>query len=54
VLDVDGAKMPVWFAVYGDKPVGGRSLWISMHGGGGAPEGQRSAVGQSEAALQAR
>jgi pimeloyl-ACP methyl ester carboxylesterase len=24
--------------VYGEVPVGGRSLWISMHGGGGAPK----------------
>ncbi|MFM7134584.1 MAG: dienelactone hydrolase family protein, partial [Planctomycetota bacterium] len=37
VLEADGAKMPFWFAVYGDKPKSGRSLWISMHGGGGAP-----------------
>ncbi len=34
----DGTKMPFWYAVYGDKPKGGRSLWISMHGGGGAPK----------------
>jgi hypothetical protein len=25
---------------FGKAPEGGRSLWISMHGGGGAPEGQ--------------
>ncbi|MFM7051566.1 MAG: transglutaminase domain-containing protein [Planctomycetota bacterium] len=37
VLEADGAKMPFWYAVYGDKPKGGRSLYISMHGGGGAP-----------------
>lgn len=34
----DGTKMPFWYAVYGDKPKTGRSLWISMHGGGGAPK----------------
>ena len=34
----DGTKMPFWYAVYGDKPKAGRSLWISMHGGGGAPK----------------
>jgi len=33
----DGTKMPFWYAVYGDKPKTGRSLYISMHGGGGAP-----------------
>ncbi len=38
VLDIDGAKMPFWYTTYGNKPKGGRSLWISMHGGGGAPE----------------
>jgi hypothetical protein len=38
VLEADGAKMPFWYAVYGDKPKSGRSLWISMHGGGGAPK----------------
>jgi hypothetical protein len=29
--------MPFWYAVYGEKPKTGRSLYISMHGGGGAP-----------------
>ena len=29
--------MPFWYTTYGDKPAGGRSLYISMHGGGGAP-----------------
>jgi len=38
VLEADGAKMPFWYAVYGEKPKGGRSLYISMHGGGGAPK----------------
>jgi poly(3-hydroxybutyrate) depolymerase len=33
----DGTKMPFWYAVYGEKPKSGRSLYISMHGGGGAP-----------------
>ena len=45
VLEADGAKMPFWYAVYGEKPggksgekSGGRALYISMHGGGGAPK----------------
>jgi poly(3-hydroxybutyrate) depolymerase len=38
VLEIDGVKMPFWYTTYGKKPKGGRSLWISMHGGGGAPE----------------
>ena len=30
-------SMKFTYFVYGDKPSGGRSLYISMHGGGGAP-----------------
>ena len=30
-------KLPFFFKVYGDKPAGQRSLFISMHGGGNAP-----------------
>jgi poly(3-hydroxybutyrate) depolymerase len=30
-------KMPFWYRVFGEAPEGGRSLYISMHGGGGAP-----------------
>ena len=29
--------MPFWYTTFGDAPFGERSLWISMHGGGGAP-----------------
>jgi len=38
VLEADGARMPFWYEVYGKAPKGGRSLYISMHGGGGAPK----------------
>lgn len=31
-------KMPFFFKKFGDQPSGGRSLFISMHGGGGAPK----------------
>ena len=31
-------RMPIWFAVYGDAPAGDRSLWISLHGGGGTTQ----------------
>ncbi|MEY3143979.1 MAG: hypothetical protein RLY21_2472 [Planctomycetota bacterium] len=34
----DGTRMPFWYTVYGDAPANGRSLYISMHGGGGAPK----------------
>jgi predicted esterase len=30
-------KMPFFIKTFGDKPAGGRGLYISMHGGGGAP-----------------
>jgi poly(3-hydroxybutyrate) depolymerase len=30
-------EMPFFYKTFGDKPAGGRSLWISLHGGGGAP-----------------
>lgn len=31
-------KMPFWYAEYGNAPFGERSLWISMHGGGGTTQ----------------
>ncbi|MCA9184029.1 MAG: hypothetical protein R3E01_33880 [Pirellulaceae bacterium] len=31
-------SMPFDYTVFGDKPAAGRSLFISMHGGGGAPK----------------
>lgn len=30
-------KMPFTYEIFGDKPATGRSMYISMHGGGGAP-----------------
>ncbi|MBC7968137.1 MAG: dienelactone hydrolase family protein [Fuerstia sp.] len=34
---IDDLKMPFWYKVFGEAPAEGRSLFISMHGGGGAP-----------------
>lgn len=34
---IDELKMPFWYTVFGEAPAEGRSLYISMHGGGGAP-----------------
>jgi poly(3-hydroxybutyrate) depolymerase len=35
----DGDKeMPFFYKTFGKKPEGGWSLWISLHGGGGAPK----------------
>ncbi|MCB9914529.1 MAG: dienelactone hydrolase family protein [Planctomycetes bacterium] len=38
VLTAGDLTMPFWYSVNGDAPAGGRSLYISMHGGGGAPK----------------
>ncbi len=37
-LQIGELKMPFWFEAYGDAPSKGHSLYISMHGGGGAPK----------------
>ena len=37
LIELDGLKMPFDYKVFGEKPPTGRSLYISMHGGGGAP-----------------
>ena len=37
LLELDGKKMPFFYKKFGDKPAAGWSLYISMHGGGGAP-----------------
>ncbi len=34
----DKLEMPYDYTVFGEKPEKGHSLWISMHGGGGAPK----------------
>ena len=38
VLKLGELKMPFFYKVFGEKPPTGRSLYISMHGGGGAPK----------------
>ena len=37
VITAGEARMPIWFTIRGQAPAGGRSLWISLHGGGSAP-----------------
>ncbi|MFM7738703.1 MAG: transglutaminase-like domain-containing protein, partial [Planctomycetota bacterium] len=37
VLQIGDQKMPFAYKVFGEKPDAGRSLYISMHGGGGVP-----------------
>jgi len=36
-ITIDGKKLRWLEQVYGEKPADGWSLWISLHGGGGAP-----------------
>lgn len=38
VIKEDKLEMPFAFTTFGKKPDGGRSLYISLHGGGGAPK----------------
>ncbi len=38
LIKADGAEMPFELKIFGEKPKAGRSLVISMHGGGGAPK----------------
>ena len=38
VLKDDKLEMPFFYKTFGTKPKDGRSLWISLHGGGGAPK----------------
>ena len=37
-LTVGELKMPFTYQVFGDKPATGRSMYFSLHGGGGAPK----------------
>jgi len=37
-LTAGNLQMPFYYTVSGDKPKDGRSLYISLHGGGGAPK----------------
>ena len=38
VIEFDAKSMKFWHTSFGNAPFGEKSLWISMHGGGGAPE----------------
>jgi hypothetical protein len=37
-ITVGKLEMPFFYKIFGEKPKDGRSLYISMHGGGGAPK----------------
>lgn len=36
-IKIGNKTMPFWYKTFGEKPKAGRRLFISMHGGGGAP-----------------
>ena len=36
-ISYENYEMPFFYEIFGEKPEGGRSLFISLHGGGGAP-----------------
>jgi hypothetical protein len=38
LLEDGKLEMPFFYKTFGAKPAAGRSLWISLHGGGGAPK----------------
>jgi hypothetical protein len=50
VVTAGGVSMRWWSRTFGEKPVGGRRLWISLHGGGGAP----AAVNEQQWEIQKR
>ena len=37
IIKIGELEMPFAYKIFGEKPKDGRSLFISMHGGGGAP-----------------
>ncbi len=37
-LTIGDKTMPFWYTIYGEKPADGYSLFISLHGGGNAPQ----------------
>ena len=47
-LRVDSLVMPLHWELIGDEPAGGRSLFISLHGGGGAPKAVNDSQWQNQ------
>jgi hypothetical protein len=44
-------EMPFDLKIFGKKPKGGRSLWLSLHGGGGAPKAVNDSQWQNQKKL---
>ena len=47
VLKDGKLEMPFFYKTFGKKPAAGWSLWISLHGGGGAPKGVNDGSGRT-------
>jgi predicted peptidase len=51
VLKDGDLEMPFYYKTFGDKPASGRSLWISLHGGGRAPKSVNDAQWRNQKKL---
>ena len=51
VITIGDKKMRLLIRVFGTAPAGGRSLWISLHGGGGIPAGDNDRQWQNQIRL---
>ena len=51
VISIGPNRMPIWWKVYGNKPADGRSLYISLHGGGGAPAAENDSQWENQKGL---
>ncbi|MCA9177753.1 MAG: dienelactone hydrolase family protein [Planctomycetales bacterium] len=51
VVEAGELKMPFFYKVFGERPAKGRGLYISMHGGGGAPPRVNDAQWQNQQRL---
>jgi len=51
VITLDDLKMRFIYKIYGDKPKNGRSLYISLHGGGGVPARANNSEWQNQKVL---
>jgi hypothetical protein len=52
-LELRDLKMPLFTAIYGDEPADGRSLWISMHGGGATDSATNNEQWENQKSLYA-
>ena len=50
----DNLQMPYYYNVHGEKPADGRSLYISMHGGGNAPKSLNDSQWENQKNLYAQ